>query len=65
MASRMKRNSRNLSLNVRKSSYVFEYRITFLGAEKVGKSAIINQFIEKEFLQHYQPTAEDLSLIHI
>jgi len=64
MASRMKRNSRNLSLNVRKSSYVFEYRITFLGAEKVGKSAIINQFIEKEFLQHYQPTAED-HLTHV
>ena len=65
MASRMRRNSRNLSaFNVRKSSYVFEYRITFLGAECVGKSAIINQFIERKFLQKHQPTAED-HLTHV
>ncbi|XP_066933273.1 uncharacterized protein [Clytia hemisphaerica] len=64
MASRSRKNSRNLNLNVRKSSYVFEYRITFLGAERVGKSAIINQFVEKDFLRHYQPTAED-HLTHV
>ena len=59
MASRMRKSSRNGSLNARKSSYVFEYRITFLGAERVGKSAIINQFVEKKFLQRHRPTAED------
>lgn len=65
MASRRRsRNNRNIDSNVRKSSYVFEYRITFLGAERVGKSAIINQFIEKDFLTHYQPTAED-HLTHV
>ena len=45
-------------MSVRKSCYVFEHRITFLGAARVGKSAIINQFIEKEFLTHYTPTSE-------
>lgn len=47
-----------MSSNVRKSCYVFEHRITFLGAEKVGKSAIINQFIKKEFMEQYAPTSE-------
>ena len=46
------------SSNVRKSCYVFEHRITFLGAERVGKSAIINQFINKKFLSEYHPTSE-------
>lgn len=49
---------------VRKSTYVFEYRITFLGGEKVGKSSLIHQFIEKNFLQRHTPTAED-HLTHV
>lgn len=63
-SNRNNRSMRSTDSNVRKSSYVFEYRITFLGAEKVGKSAIINQFIEKEFIQHHTPTAED-HLTHV
>ena len=45
-------------MSVRKSCYVFEHRITFLGAARVGKSSIINQFIEKDFLTQYSPTSE-------
>ena len=61
----MRKTSRNMSLNAaRKSSYVFEYRITFLGAERVGKSAIINQFVEKKFMTRYTPTSED-HLTHV
>ena len=58
------RNRKMSCSTVRKSSYVFEYRITFLGAEKVGKSAIINQFTRHEFIEDYAPTAEN-HLTHV
>lgn len=48
----------------RKSHYVFEYRFTILGSENVGKSAIVQQFMENRFSNDYVSTTEN-HLTHI
>ncbi|XP_065644047.1 uncharacterized protein LOC105845433 [Hydra vulgaris] len=48
-----------MSNSARKSAYVFDYRITFLGGEKVGKSALINQIVKKTFIEQYTPTVSN------
>ncbi|XP_029293824.1 LOW QUALITY PROTEIN: GTP-binding protein Rhes [Cottoperca gobio] len=43
------------------------HRIVVLGAPKVGKTNILQQFLGKEFEEHYEPTTEDFhrKLFHI
>lgn len=36
------------------------YRITIMGAARVGKTAIINQFLFDNFISKYKPTIEEL-----
>lgn len=36
-----------------------QYRVVFLGAAKVGKSAIIHQFLYEKFLHDYSATVEE------
>ena len=37
-----------------------KYHILFLGASKVGKTAIVNRFLYDKFISEYKPTVEDL-----
>ncbi|XP_065644051.1 uncharacterized protein LOC105847544 [Hydra vulgaris] len=53
-----------MSYSARKSSYVFEYRIAFMGEDGVGKSALINQIVEKKFIEKYNPTVSN-HLTHV
>ena len=48
----------------RKSHYVFEYRFTILGSGNVGKSSIVQQFMENTFSNDYVSTTEN-HLTHI
>ncbi|KAA8585197.1 GTP-binding protein Rhes [Etheostoma spectabile] len=43
------------------------HRIVVLGAPKVGKTNILQRFLGKEFVEHYEPTTEDFhrKLFHI
>lgn len=50
--------------NVRKSGYIFEYRLAFLGGKATGKTSVINRFISDTFTHRYRPTIED-HLTHI
>ncbi|CAM1324738.1 Uncharacterised protein g8764 [Pycnogonum litorale] len=36
------------------------YRVTLMGAARVGKTAIINQFLHERFISNYKPTVEEL-----
>ncbi|XP_065644048.1 GTP-binding protein Di-Ras1 [Hydra vulgaris] len=42
-----------------KSAYVFDYRITFLGEDRVGKSTLINQIVKNTFIEQYTPTVSN------
>ena len=53
-----------MSYSARKSSYIFEYRIAFMGEDGVGKSALINQIVDKKFLEKYNPTVSN-HLTHV
>ena len=48
-----------MSNSARKSAYVFEYRITFLGEDRVGKSTLISQIVNKTFIEKYTPTVSN------
>ncbi|XP_057295835.1 GTP-binding protein Di-Ras2-like [Hydractinia symbiolongicarpus] len=50
--------------NVRKSGYIFEYRLAFLGGKATGKTSVINRFLSDTFTHRYRPTIED-HLTHI
>jgi len=45
--------------HARKSGYIFEYRLTLLGAEKTGKTSILDRFMNDTFTHRYRPTIED------
>jgi len=51
-------------MSARKSSYVFEYRFTILGAEKTGKSSLLRQFVERKFSAEHIATTEN-HLTHV
>lgn len=38
----------------------FHFRLVLLGANRTGKTAILNRFLSKKFDEKYKPTVEDL-----
>ncbi|KAL3997741.1 Ras family protein [Acanthocheilonema viteae] len=41
----------------------FQYTLFVLGAPKVGKSALVGQFLWEEFIKQYRPTVEEFNWI--
>ena len=41
------------------------FKIVILGGGGVGKSCLTFRLVHNQFLERYDPTIEDLSLIHI